>query len=158
MVNMYYIKDDDDGIPGLARKRLTFDGTDLDVSTDGIIVPGIRDFTVLLGHDANAMTSFYGVPTQYVKSVTTATGYSGEIVSARINVLAQSQNKSPSPVNNRKYSLVAAKRCRETRHPAVANDPEKLKHYYGRVFSTSVMIRNLAQRIQLEKLKNPPSS
>ena len=155
MVNMYYIKDDDNGIPGLARKRLTFDGTALDVSTDGIIVPGIQDFTVLLGHDSDATANFYGVPTRYVTNVTTATVYSGEtvsdkIVSARINILARSLNENPSTVNNRKYSLYTDDT--PTGYGLTGTG------FYGRVFSTAVMIRNLAQRIQLEKLKNPPSS
>lgn len=143
-VHIYYIDDGDNGVPGLFRKRLTYNGG-LTVTPAEEIVPGIADFAIQYGvdDDNNNVVRALG----YTTNLSTAN--SPFSVTARISVLAQSLTEDFSKSNNRQYSLSPS----DTSYvPAVSFLPPSPKdpaisNYYGRVFTTSVMVRNNAYRM-----------
>lgn len=135
-VHVYYIADGADGIPGLNRKRLIYDGTSATVVSDGEVVPGIADFAIQFGVD-DIDDNVVRAP-GYTTALTTAN--SPLSVTARLTVLAHSLNEDFSKTNTRKYSLYPS----ETTYYEYGLTNS---HYYGRIFTTSVMIRNNAHRM-----------
>jgi len=147
-VEVYYIKNDDsdgDGtsVPGLHRQRLVVTGGAINLTDDGLLVPGIRNFDLLYGIDTgedDGIADEYEVSTSYG-------GTMNKVVSARVSVLAASVFKDHNYENNKQYTL----------YPSVVapayitglSDAANGSNYYGRVFSTTAQIRNNAYRIQI---------
>jgi type IV pilus assembly protein PilW len=133
-VNVYYIQDhfidDADAIPTLYRK--TLDGNGLTAETGGV-AQGIEYFHVTFGVDASSD----GVPDFYVAQPTTAEMRAA--VTARLYVLVRSVDEDPQYSNNKTYTLGGVVRD-------YSGSPD---HYYRRVFTTTVQLRNQVNRTRL---------
>ena len=133
--NIYYIRNEslinsDDNIPTLYRKSLN----KLDITeTDGGIARGIERFRIMFGIDSEALdnnpdTKPNATPNYFTSTPTTAE--LAAVTSARIFVLARSTEEITSYTNNKSYVLGDI---------TVSNFND---HYYRKVFSTTVAIRN----------------
>lgn len=133
-VNVYYIQDhfldQADTIPTLYRK--TLDGSGISTETGGV-APGIEYFHVTFGID----TGNDGVPDFYVAQPTTAEMRAA--VTARLYVLARSLTQDHQYNNNKTYSMGGVVRD-------FSGTPD---HYYRRVFTTTVQLRNQVHRTRL---------
>ena len=144
-VHAYYIADTDgDGIPGLYRKRVTgSSGPALSIVDDGELVPGVQDFRVTFGLDSNDNDGIADTYTSMPTAAELATA-----VSARLDVLVRSTNPDISYANNKTYFVGSTS---VSGYGFVDNDGNAGK-FYGRVFSTTVQMRNIAFRIQMSNL------
>jgi type IV pilus assembly protein PilW len=133
-VNVYYIQDhfldQSDAIPTLYRK--TLDGNGMATETGGV-AQGIEYFHVTFGIDAGND----GVPDFYVAQPTTAEMRAA--VTARLYVLARSLTQDHQYNNNKVYTMGSVVRD-------YSNAPD---HYYRRVFTTTVQLRNQVHRTRL---------
>ena len=144
LVHAYYVADEDgDGLPGLYRKRVISDGGDLRVVSDGNIVPGVQDFRVTFGLD----TGTDGIADIYKTSPTEAE--LSAAVSARLDILVRTSNPDFTYTNNKTY-LVGSTTI--SGQDILTNNDGNGDNYYGRVFSTTVQMRNVAYHIQINNL------
>lgn len=133
--NVYYIGKDAsrNDLPVLYRAYLKTSGATPTMETEaGGIAEGIESFRVQFGLD----TDNDGVANQYLTSPTTAQQKS--LVSARIYLLVRSSNPDPSYTNTKSYNLGGST-------VSAFND-----HYYRRVYTTTVVIRNTANMLRLK--------
>jgi len=147
-VTLFYIKNNQDGIPTLYRKRSQPDGSGgVEIGPEEALIEGVANYRILAGLDAfgyDSAGSFTsdaryrdGIADNY--TVITGTTDLANIVSARLDVLMLSPDPDYEYTNTKSY-LVA-----ET---SVAI-PTSLEHHYGRVFNAMAQIRNRSQRIQM---------
>ena len=131
IMHVYYIKVDN-GIPALYRKRLAPSaGTNVSLSAGEQLIPGVESFAISLGVD----TTGDGIANTYYPSTTSAV--LSNAVSAKLDILVRSTRLNPSYTNNKTYYV----------GNTVINGTD-FKQYYGRVFSTTIPMRNIAYRIQ----------
>lgn len=134
LTHVYYVRRDsmvgeNDGVPTLYRRVLN--GTDMQIESGGI-ARGIEFYRIMFGID----TDTDGIPNTYI-SVPTAEQML-LAVTARIYVLARSTDPDFSYINDKSYVL-------GDKTISGGND-----NYYRRVFSTTVKLRNSANRILLQ--------
>ena len=148
-VHGYYIADEDnDGIPGLYRKRVVADGSSsLDIKADGELVPGVENFRVTFGLDSNGGD---GIADNYTTSPSAAD--LNIAVSARLDILLRTSNPDFSYENKKTYyvgsTTVLGDTFKEIKDGVDANEGR----FYGRVFSTTLQMRNMAFRIQMSNM------
>lgn len=133
-VSVYYIGKDASrsDLPVLYRAYLNTSSATPTMATEaGGIAEGIESFRMLFGLD----TDNDGVANQYLSNPTTAQQQS--LVSARIYLLVRSSNPDPSYTNTKSYNLGDST-------VSAFND-----HYYRRVYTTTVVIRNTANMLNL---------
>jgi type IV pilus assembly protein PilW len=144
-VHAYYVADeDDDGLPGLYRKRVISNSGALQVVSDGNIVPGVQDFRVTFGLDT--------IGSDGIADVYTTSPSDEELsaaVSARLDILVRTSNPDFTYSNNKTY-LVGSTTI--SGQDILAKDDGNGDNYYGRVFSTTVQMRNVAYHIQINNL------
>jgi type IV pilus assembly protein PilW len=143
LVRAYYIADEDgDGVPGLYRKRVIASGGALQVQADGNLVPGVEDFRVTYGIDSagNGIANYYTA----APSVTEL----GSAVSARVDILVRSLKPDPSYNNDKTYNLGSTTIAGASLDNSSGHDGK----FYGRVFTSTVQMRNVAYHIQINNL------
>lgn len=145
LVHAYYIGDEDnDGIPGLYRKRIIADSTtSLSIANDGELVPGVQDFRVTFGLDSSGDD---GIADTYTMSPTAAE--LATAVSARLDLLVRSTNADISYTNDKTYFVGST----SLSGYGFTDENGNVGKFYGRVFSTTVQMRNIAFRIQMSNL------
>lgn len=134
-VSVYYIGKDASrsDLPVLYRAYLNTSGATPTMATEaGGIAEGIENFRVLFGVD----TDNDGVANQYLASPDATQQES--LVSARIYLLVRSSNPDPGYTNTKSYNLGDS--------TVSAFDD----HYYRRVYTTTVVIRNTANMLRLQ--------
>ncbi len=136
--NVYYVQnhfaDSGDGIPSLFRKKLGGPaGASAMQTEDGGVAPGIEYFRIMFGIDEDAD----GVANIYTSSPTAANIENS--VTARIYLLARSMNPDPAYTNSKVYQLGDVTKD-------YSGNPD---NYYRRVFTTTVRLRNQANRLLL---------
>lgn len=134
---VYFIRDysaaPGDGIPTLYRKRLLpAAGRPSMVTESGSVAEGVERFNLLLGfdRDGDGIADYYRRPDEAPAGGATA----AEAVSARIYLLARSLAPDYRHTDGKRYDLGEAT-------PLTFDD-----HYYRRLFTTTVQLRNLAYR------------
>lgn len=128
---VYYVADDDHGVPSLCRLRAS--GLGFAANTpNACLAGGIEQFHIQFGID----TDRDGVVNQYKSNPTAAE--MAAALTARIYVLARSANTDVNYTNNKTYTL----------GDLVVNGGGD--HYYRRVFSSTVRLRNPANRLVLK--------
>jgi type IV pilus assembly protein PilW len=143
LTRAYYIADEDgDGVPGLYRKHVYASSGALQVESEGNIVPGVEDFRVTYGID----TSGDGIADSYVATPTLAE--LSTAVSARIDILVRTMNPDPSYDNTKTYNIGAI----SIAGSGLSDSAGNAGHFYGRVFSATVQMRNVAYHIQIRNL------
>jgi type IV pilus assembly protein PilW len=139
VAHIYYVQDHfsqaGDGIPSLFRKTLGGPAGNAAMQTeDGGVAPGIEYFHVLFGIDDDGD----GAANVYTSSPTAAEIETA--VTARIYILARSMNPDPAYTNDKVYQLGDVTKD-------YSDSPD---NFYRRVFTTSVRLRNQANRILLD--------
>ncbi len=140
VARIYYVQDhfttDGDGIPSLFRKNLGGSAGAAAMQTEGGgVAPGIEYFHVMFGVDTDD-------PSDGAANVYTSSPSASEFdnaVTARIYVLARSLQQDHSYTNNKVYQLGDVTKD-------YSGSPDK---FYRRVFSTTVKLRNQANRALL---------
>ena len=102
---------------------------------DGNLVPGLFDIGTVSGLD----TDGNGAVDTYVPSLTTASG----LVGLKMDILMSSETKDPVYANNKTYDLGVRTGINDLLN----------SYYYGRVFSTTVPLRNTAYRNQMANIQ-----
>jgi hypothetical protein len=139
IVRVYYLKGTNAAPDGLYRKSLEYGCTpspcELKVADDGNLIPGFFGFGSVAGLD----TDDDGVADKYESSVTSLSG----MVGLKIDILMSSETEDPTYTNEKTYKLGL---------DAGITDLQG-SNYYGRVFSTTVPLRNTAFRNQLSNIE-----
>lgn len=147
-VHGYYIADEDnDGIPGLYRKRVVGSGGSLAIAADGELVPGVENFRVTFGLDNNGGD---GIADTYTTSPS-ATDLD-IAVSARLDILVRTSNPDFSYENKKTYYVGSTTVYGNNFKEIKDGDDANQGRFYGRVFSTTLQMRNMAFRIQMSNL------
>lgn len=143
LVRAYYIADEDgDGVPGLYRKHVKAESGALRVVSDGNIVPGVEDFRVTYGID----NSGDGIADAFDDTPTLAELSSA--VSAKIDILVRTTNPDPSYDNPKTYYVGTTSISGQSLSNSAGNNGR----FYGRVFTSTVNLRNVAYHIQINNL------
>lgn len=147
-VHGYYIADEDnDGIPGLYRKRVVASGGNLAIAADGELVSGVENFRVTFGLDNSGGD---GIADTYTASPS-ATDLD-IAVSARLDILVRTSNPDFSYENNKTYYVGSTTVYGDTFKEIKDGVDVNVGRFYGRVFSTTLQMRNMAFRIQMSNL------
>jgi prepilin-type N-terminal cleavage/methylation domain-containing protein len=145
-MNLYYVRDNSDGVPTLYRKQLDASSGSLVMGDEEELVSGLVQVGVLFGKDTQGydtgLESYTtdtrdGVADSYSDSVASLS----EVVSARLDVLMRSYNQDTRYTNDKTYTVGS------TSVTSLLNTS-----YHARIFSTSVHLRNVAYRLQLDNL------
>jgi type IV pilus assembly protein PilW len=136
LVHVYYIKGSNTAPDGLYRKSLIYSGGSLSMTAEENLVPGFFDIGSVAGLD----TVGDGVADRYVSSVTTTPG----MVGLKIDVLMSSETKDHIYTNGKTYNLGLRTGITDLLD----------SNYYGRVFSTTIPLRNTAFRNRIENIGN----
>jgi prepilin-type N-terminal cleavage/methylation domain-containing protein len=135
LARIYYIKDVGD-IPTLRRAQLT---SSLDWDDDVELVRGIENFQVTFGVDSdqNKAVDAY-ITNDEDDNNTTLLGAETQAIMAKIDILVRSINKDHNYTNLKSYHAGSTTK-------KITNNLFQSK-YYGRVFSTTVPMRNISYR------------
>lgn len=144
--NVYYIRKyaetPGDGIPSLCRYRLGYDTTAASPSMiNECLAEGVEDYRVEWGIDTD--TPLDGQANQYVRAPTAA--QMERAISAKIFVLTRSSNEDKAKPAVSKTFYLGTERPAPTDITVTKND-----RYYRRVYSTTVLLRNVANRAGFE--------
>lgn len=135
IVRAYYLKGTNAAPDGLYRKSLIYSGGSLSMRDEGNLIPGFFGFGSVAGLD----TDDDGVADKYASSVTTLSG----MVGLKIDILMSSETKDFSYENDKTYQLGLDTGITDL----------KDSNFYGRVFSTTVPLRNTAFRNRLSNIE-----
>jgi hypothetical protein len=154
-VNLYYLRDNSDGVPTLYRKRLGVDSSCTtpctpDMGSEEELVSGVVRMGLTVGLDKagyNDLSSYTTATRDGIADYYTAdldelsTTPLSEAVSARLDVLMRSYKQDPSYTNDKKYVVGGSD------VNTLANS-----NYHGKVFSVTLHLRNPAYRIQMDNI------
>ena len=146
LANIYYIGDENAGVTGQpvlpTLYRWSLQGNSLVESTGGI-ARGIENIHIEFGIDDEVLTN--ECPDGAANYYTTAPDNFSAVVTAKIYVLARSENEITGYRNDTKYVTASNVVLRDP-----ASDDFEIDGYYRRLFSTTLRVPNLAQKARFQ--------
>jgi type IV pilus assembly protein PilW len=142
---MYFVRDDANGVPTIYRKDLEVTGGTVTMGAEQALVTGLVQVGIYYGVDNAGYDNLGNFTTGTRDGVadlyTSSPASLAEVVSARIDVLMRSTNEDQTYTNNKTYFVGT------TTVTSLAGSK-----YYGRVFTNTVHLRNVAYRLQMENM------